>query len=132
MGNSNFRWQTANNYQVVAGNQPGNIHNYSVEWYGVFIPDSTGNWTFSTDSDDASYIWIGPTADTGYNNTNATVNNRNPHPMIGINQNIKSAQNYVKGQQYSIRMQFGEAGGQYNFILEIKSSIKIDVLSVGR
>ena len=42
-----------------------NFDNKSFEWFGYFIPDVTGNYTFYTNSDDASYLWL---ADNAINN----------------------------------------------------------------
>lgn len=35
---------------------------YSVIWEGYFKPNVSGTWKFSTNSDDASYLWIGDNA----------------------------------------------------------------------
>ena len=89
-------------------------HNYTVEWKGIIIPDETGNWTFSTNSDDASFLWIGDSAATP-SIANALVNNRSPHGMRTVTNSI-----YLnKDTQYQFRMQFGEAGGGYNNILSV-------------
>ncbi|WP_396190640.1 GLEYA domain-containing protein, partial [Flavobacterium sp.] len=61
-------------------------------------------WTFYTVSDDASYLWIGPTAATGYSTGNALVKNGGLHPMNEASGTI----NLIQGAYYPIRIQFGE------------------------
>lgn len=84
--------------------------NYSVEWYGYFYATATGIWTFYTTSDDASYLWIGSTATSGYTTGNAIVNNGGTHAM----QERSGSISLTAGTYYPIRIQFGEAGGGDN------------------
>jgi hypothetical protein len=86
---------------------------YSVQWLGYFLSNYTGTWTFYTNSDDASYLWIGPNALTGFSNTNSTVNNEGLHGMVEKSGTIS----LVAGQYYPIRIQFGENGGGDNMIV---------------
>ena len=81
--------------------------NYSWEWTGYFRANSTENYTFYTNSDDASYIWIGDVALSGYNVSNALVNNGGPHG----DRRAQGTTGLVYNQYYPIRIQFGEAGG---------------------
>lgn len=87
-------------------------HYYSVEWTGYFIPDNTGIWTFSIDSDDASYFWIGDNAQNGYSTNNANIKNGGPHGM----EKRTCTRSVVKDQKYPIRLQFGELGGGHDFV----------------
>jgi len=91
-----------------------NRDNFNVEWIGYFYTqDYEGSWTFSTTSDDASYLWIGSTATTGYTKSNALVNNGGPHGM-----DIKSGSiTLLADTYYPIRIQFGEEGGSNNMIV---------------
>jgi hypothetical protein len=77
---------------------------YSVQWIGYFLSNYTGTWTFYTSSDDASYLWIGPNATTGFTTANATVNNAGLHGMV----ERSGTASLVAGQYYPIRIQFGE------------------------
>ena len=95
--------------------QDGAKHQFSVEWLGYFCPNATGNWIFSTDSDDASYLWIdndtNTYATTGYLPSNSNVNNGSDHGMqVRTSGNIA----LTKDKYYLLRIQFGEAGGGYN------------------
>jgi hypothetical protein len=84
--------------------------NYTVVWNGFFLPDFTGNWTFGITSDDASFMWIGPTASSGYTTANATLNNLGLHAMTLKTKTIA----LTSGQYYPIRIIFGEFTGGEN------------------
>ena len=99
----------------VPANQSGS--NYSVQWTGYFLSNYTGTWTFYTNSDDASYLWIGPTATTGFTTTNANVNNSGTHPL----QERSGTVSLVAGRYYPIRIQFGESGGGDNIIVSFSN-----------
>jgi hypothetical protein len=91
--------------------------NYSVQWTGYFLSNYTGTWTFYTNSDDASYLWIGPNATTGFTTANATVINSGTHPMV----ELSGTASLVAGQYYPIRIQFGESGGGDNIIVSFSN-----------
>jgi hypothetical protein len=80
---------------------------YSVQWTGFFKPQTTGLHTFYTVSDDASYLWIGSNATSGYTTGNATVNNGGLH---GMTERSGSA-TLTAGIYYPFRVQFGENSG---------------------
>jgi hypothetical protein len=88
------------------------LHTYTVEWYGYFKPDKTGNWFFGTSSDDCSYLWIGDVATYMYNVNNATVNNGRLHGMQGV---FPQSPTWLdQNQSYPIRIQFGENYGGHS------------------
>jgi len=80
----------------------------SVQWLGYFRSDFTGNWTFSTTSDDCSYVWLGDNAVTGYTTANAIVNNGGGHSSTKV---TSSNQSLVNGIYYPIRIQYGQNTG---------------------
>lgn len=80
---------------------------YSVQWLGYFRPQVTGVHTFFTVSDDASYLWIGSNALTGYTTANPTVNNAGLHGM----QERSGNATLTAGLYYPFRVQFGENSG---------------------
>jgi hypothetical protein len=85
--------------------------NFSVQWLGYFKPTTTETYTFFTNSDDASYMWIGANALSGFSTANATVNNGGAHGNVETSGTAAlTAEVY-----YPVRMQFGEAGGGDNF-----------------
>ena len=81
--------------------------NFSCQWLGYFLPSTTQTYTFFTSSDDASYVWVGSNAITGFTTANAIVNNGGAHG----NQERSGTISLTSGVYYPIRIQFGEAGG---------------------
>lgn len=88
--------------------------NFSVQWLGYFYATESGIYTFKTISDDASYVWVGSNATSGFTTSNATVNNGGQHPNISAEGTI----NLTVGTFYPIRIQYGEAIGGQNFTLK--------------
>jgi hypothetical protein len=83
---------------------------------GYFLATTTETYTFFTTSDDASYLWIGATALSGFATSNATVNNGGLH---GPTERSGTA-SLVAGTYYPIRMQMGEQGG--GDVMEVRIS----------
>ena len=81
--------------------------NFSCQWLGYFLPSTTETYTFFTSSDDASYVWVGSNALSGFTTANATVNNGGLHG----NQERSGTASLTSGVYYPIRIQFGEQGG---------------------
>ena len=80
---------------------------FSCQWLGYFKPTTTQTYTFSTSSDDASYVWVGSNAISGFTTANATVNNGGLHGNVEKFGSISlTADTY-----YPIRIQFGERNG---------------------
>ena len=81
--------------------------NFSVQWLGYFKPTTTETYTFFTNSDDASYMWIGANALSGFTTANATVSNG------GLHGNVEKSGTaaLTAGVYYPVRMQFGENSG---------------------
>ena len=98
---------TGNNYM------PDLFNSISIQWLGYFRATETGTWTFFTESDDASYVWLGTRAVSGFAASNAVVNNGGGHGMI-----IKSGQiDLLAGEVYYLRIQYGQGGGGANMRL---------------
>ncbi|MEX0595190.1 MAG: GLEYA domain-containing protein, partial [Candidatus Paceibacterota bacterium] len=91
---------------------------YSVEWTGFFVPNLSGIWNFKTNSDDASYVWIGNSATSGYSTGNALVKNPGNHPAKLSNE---AAMNLDTNVHYPIRIQYGNGGGPDAFQFFMKS-----------
>lgn len=81
--------------------------NYSVWWRGYFKSSIAGTYTFYTNSDDSSILWLGANAISGYTISNALVNNSGLHGMRTISGNITLEAN----KYYNILIMFGENGG---------------------
>lgn len=86
---------------------------YSVEWYGFFYAPTTGQYTFYTESNDASYVWIGSTAQSNYTTANALVNNGGIHEI----QERSGTISLTGDTLYPIRIQFGENSSTDGFAL---------------
>ncbi|MEY4634177.1 MAG: hypothetical protein RLZ18_1549, partial [Actinomycetota bacterium] len=84
-----------------------NSDNYSWQWVGAFTAPQSGSYEFCVESDDASYMWIGSNASTGFTTQNAIAKSPGTH---GMQRNCGTLQ-LVSGTTYPIRAQFGEAGG---------------------
>ena len=81
--------------------------NYSWEWTGVFRSGTGGTYRFCTASDDASYLWLGTNAASGFTTSNSLVNNGGAH---GVRESCGD-RTLSANTEYDIRIQFGEAGG---------------------
>ena len=81
--------------------------NFSCQWLGYFKPTTTETYTFFTASDDASYVWVGATAISGFTTANPVVNNGGLH---GNTETFGSI-SLTAGVYYPIRIQFGELNG---------------------
>jgi hypothetical protein len=79
----------------------------SIQYIGYFKAPATATFTLYTSSDDASYLWIGPTAVTGFTTTNALVKNPGLH---GIRERSATV-NLIQNVYYPIRIQFGNNTG---------------------
>lgn len=86
---------------------------YSIQWLGYFRPSTTETYTFYTESDDASYLWIGDNAISGFTTTNAVVQNGGLHGMQERSGSIA----LTAGNYYYIRIQFGENAGGDDMIV---------------
>ena len=89
---------------------------FSVQWLGYFRPDVTGSWTFYTTSDDGSFLWLGPTAVSGYTSSNALVNNGGNHGAKEISGTIFLVANI----SYPIKIQYGNNDLGYTMIVSFQ------------
>jgi hypothetical protein len=84
-------------------NEPNLVNNTSIELKGYFLASYTGTHTFYLSTDDGGWMWIGPTALSGYTTTNALVKNGGQHGE----QEVSATINLVSGTYYPLRIQFG-------------------------
>jgi hypothetical protein len=77
---------------------------YSMEWFGYFLPNVSGTWSFYLWTDNNGYLWIGNTALSGYNTSNGLINNTN---VSGTTATIS----LIAGVYYPIRIRFTELWG---------------------
>jgi hypothetical protein len=83
--------------------EPSLLNNTSIEYKGYFLATYTGTHTFYLSSDDGSWMWVGPTALTGFTTTNALVKNGGLHGVVEVSATIS----LVAGTYYPVRIQFG-------------------------
>ena len=88
----------------------GSSTNFSIEWVGKFYPPTTGSYTFYLNTDDASYLWIGSNATSGYTTANANINNGALHGMVEKSYTVA----LTGGTLYPIRIQYGQKEGGYD------------------
>jgi|GEM_PF-5452753 len=84
------------------------LQQYSWQFVGRFRAPYTDDFSFSTWSDDASYLWLGANALTGYDLNNALVNNGGSH---GNQASSSDPISLNSGEYYPIRIQYGQGGG---------------------
>jgi hypothetical protein len=104
-----FGSNPATSVQTTAITEPGTDDgsSFSCQWLGYFKPTTTETYTFFTASDDASYMWIGNSALSGFTVTNAVVKNGGLHGVQEQSGTIA----LTAGVYYPIRIQFGELNG---------------------
>jgi hypothetical protein len=85
------------------GGEGVEAHNFTVYWYGFFYTGNNpkGDWTFWTNSDDGSYLWV---------DSQLIVNNGSPHGM----QEKSGVITLNTNQYYPIKILFGEIGGGFD------------------
>lgn len=88
--------------------QPNIENNYTVEIKGYFRPFATGNWTFFLNTNDASYMWIGPTAESGFTTSNALI--KNPGTRANLFE-VSASTQLTSGVYYYIRIIAGDSSG---------------------
>jgi hypothetical protein len=79
----------------------------SIMLTGYFLAPTTDTYTFYTNTDDASYMWIGPDAITGYTHTNAVVKNGGLHGPVEVSGTVAMTANIY----YPFRVMFGNLTG---------------------
>ena len=79
----------------------------SWQYLGYFRAPNTGSYTFSIASDDASYLWIGGNASSGFTTGNALASNPGEHGV----ESDSGTLSLVEGYLYAFRAQVGNNGG---------------------
>jgi hypothetical protein len=98
-------------------------NNTSYQWLGYWLATADtifvdGNAYFYLTSDDASYMWIGNTALTGYTTGNALINNGGVHSS----QTVQANTPMTAGVYYPIRIQYGQGTGSSAFQFAVYSN----------
>lgn len=82
-------------------------NNFSVRWTGYFKAPATETYTFYLESDDASHMWIGPSAKVGWSSANVFIDNGGIHGSNEVSNTIA----LVSGSYYPIQVFLGEYSG---------------------
>ena len=101
----------------------------SVEWFGyLFTPSgSTGNWSISINSDDASFVWIGNSALNGYDANNALISNSGVHSARELTTVIYLLENAT----YAFRVQYGQFIGDCQLVITLHAPSHVKTHGVG-
>ena len=91
---------TANNFVIASI-----AENTTVLYTGYLLASYTGTWTFTITSDDASYLWIGNTAVSGYTTSNELASASYAGPGTGTI-------SLTAGEYYPIRVLYGNGPGE--------------------
>ena len=94
------------NLSPIGDGDPG-FEPFSVQLLGYFKPTTTETHTFFLTSDDASFMWLGATAVTGFTTGNAFINNGTIHGSEEVSASIA----LTAGVYYPIRIQMGDNSG---------------------
>lgn len=97
--------ETATNFTISSITE-----NTTVLYLGYLLADYTGTWTFTLNSDDGSYLWIGNNAVSGYTTGNALASSSYVGPGTGT-------VSMVAGQYYPIRLLYGNGPAAGNLDL---------------
>jgi hypothetical protein len=96
---------TANNFVIASI-----AENTTVLYTGYLLATYTGTWTFTITSDDASYLWIGSTAVTGYTTGNELAGASWSGPGTGTI-------SLTAGEYYPVRLLYGNGPASGNLTL---------------
>ena len=106
---------TAVNLSPIRDGDPG-FEPFSTQHLGYFKPATTETYTFYLTSDDASFMWLGANAVSGFNTGNAFINNGGVHGSNEVSASIA----LTAGVYYPIRIQYGDQSG--GDVLELEFS----------
>ena len=99
---TNIATATNNTYTI------NGFSSVSFEWFGYFLANATGTWTFGINSDDCSYMWVGANALSGYVTGNATTSQPG---LRGVTSATTGTVSMTSGTYYPIRIQYGQNAG---------------------
>jgi hypothetical protein len=100
---------------IVYGQGPYDLTQSGTFLRGYFVPNATGSYTFSLNQpDDVGYMWIGPTAISGWNTTNAVIRGVTVASASGLYTTTLTA-----GVLTPLRLAFGNAGGAMSYSLHV-------------
>ena len=87
---------------------------WTYHYYGYFNITTPGTYTFYLQSDDASYLWLGATAESGYTTSNAFLSEPGNHGFYEVSGNIT-----LSAGPIFFRLICGDAGGGGGIRIEV-------------
>ena len=87
-------------------------------WFATADTISAGNTTLRLTSDDASYMWVGDNALSGYTTLNAVIDNGGTHAATSV----AGSYAMTAGTYYPIRIQYGNNAGSGSFQFDVFSN----------
>ena len=90
------------------------ISAWTYHYYGYFNITTPGTYTFYLQSDDASYLWLGATAESGYTTSNAFLSEPGSHGFYEVSGNIT-----LSAGPIFFRLICGDAGGGGGIRIEV-------------
>jgi len=85
-------------------NFSSSANTYSWMWLGYFVPPTSGDYTFYTNSDGSSWMWVGEGAHRNTTVGNAVVNNSGVHSLQEV-----SGTKYLRANKlYPVKILFGD------------------------
>lgn len=105
----NARTPTSTTYPTNVIEDPGadNGETFSRRWSGYFRAPSSETYTFYLTSDDASIMWLGDSAKSGWSLANAVVDNSGLHGVVEESGTVS----LQAGRYYALQVFFGENTG---------------------
>jgi hypothetical protein len=101
---------------IVYGRGPYDVTASGTFLRGYFIPNTTGSYTFSLNQpDDVGYMWIGPTAISGWTSANAVIRGVTVTSASGVYTTTLTA-----GVLTPLRLAFGNSGGAMSYALSVR------------
>jgi len=82
---------------------------FTMEWKGYFRPETTADYTFTSNVDDYMFLWIGQNAVSGFNNQygNYILQNSSGSDRIPM----------IAGKYYPVRMRYTELQGGHSCVI---------------
>jgi hypothetical protein len=114
---SNFVTSINNNQADISSNLTTGSQNFAISFYGYFLANATGSWTFTMTGNDIATFWIGTKdqriEDFKYNVTESNYSQRSTYILTNQTYTIS----LVSGAYYPILFNIGQSIGTNDFIL---------------
>lgn len=104
------------NSSLIYSNTPSDKAFVTVNHRGYLFAKEAGKYTFSAHiTDDVTFLWVGPSAFSGFNRENADLFQRHRQPPVSY------SATFLRDQYVPIRVMYANGGGPGFFTFEIKA-----------